>query len=159
VSDSLLVAAVALVAGLTLAAILYRARRLAAADRRAERLVRDLLTPAELAQLQKHGYLDVPSRAVPGRIYRIPARPGLVTVVEANRPAVRLCLQPARPFPAPEHVVAHKLLLEGAEDEYWRRANRWRALGCPAEPAAPRPDTGDVQSGGELVQSQYSRRT
>jgi hypothetical protein len=37
---------------------------------------------------------------------------------------MRLCLQPACSVAEREHVLVHKLLLEGAEREYWQRANR-----------------------------------
>ena len=82
-------------------------------------------------QLERDGYLAVPSGTTPGRIYRIPARPGLVAVVDAGRSGMGLCLQPVRAVPEREHVLFHKLLLEGAEHEYWERANclidrRWR---------------------------------
>ena len=94
------------------------------AERRAALLVRQLLTPAELNQLEACGYLEVPSRITAERVYRIPASPGLVTVVDSGSPAMRLCLQPSRSLPSQEHVLLHKLLLEGAEDEYWQRAYR-----------------------------------
>jgi hypothetical protein len=101
------------------------------AQRRADTLVRELLTPDELGTLQARGYLDVPSRITPGRVYRIPARPGLVTVIDAGGFATRLCLVPARGVPERELILVHKLLLEGAEDEYWQRANRLTGLWWP----------------------------
>jgi len=128
VSDYLAILLVLCVVIVVIAAgLAYRQRRLARAERRADRLVRELLTPGELAQLEERGYLDVPSQATPGRFYRVPARPGLVTVMESGRPIVRLCLHPTRKLPDAEHVIAHKLLLEGAEAEYWQMANRWLA--------------------------------
>jgi hypothetical protein len=87
-------------------------------------LIREFLTPDELGQLQRCGYLAVPSGTTPGRVYRIPARPGVVTVVDAGKPGIRLCLQPTCSVPEREHVLVHKLLLEGSELEYWQRANR-----------------------------------
>jgi hypothetical protein len=103
------------------------------AEERAEALARHLLTPAELQQLEARGYLDVPSGLIAGRVYRVPASPGLVTVLEGGEPVMRLCLQPTRKLPAREQILVHKLLLEGAEDDYWQRANRisrgwWRAV-------------------------------
>lgn len=35
-----------------------------------------------------------------------------------------LCLQPETPVAPEELLLVHKLLLEGAEEEYWQRANR-----------------------------------
>jgi hypothetical protein len=102
------------------------------ANQRANMLVRELLSPDELEQLRSNGYLTVPSRSTPGRVYRIPAQPGLVIVVDAGEPGIRLCLQPARSLPEPEHVLVHKLLLEGAEREYWQRANRLNVQRWPA---------------------------
>jgi hypothetical protein len=110
------------------------------ANRRAEKLVRELLTPDELGQLQRDGYLAVPSGSTPERVYHIPARPGVVTVIDAGKPVMRLCLQPAYSLPEHEHVIVHKLLLEGAEQEYWQRANRLIGQLWPA-PIAP----GDCQ--------------
>jgi hypothetical protein len=99
------------------------ARIWARANGRADMLVREFLTPDELGQLQLYGFLTVPSGSTPGRVYRIPAWPGFVTVVDAGKPVIRLCLQPACSVPEREHVLVHKLLLEGAEREYWQRAN------------------------------------
>jgi hypothetical protein len=93
------------------------------AEQRAAALVRQLLSDAELRQLDELGYLDVRSRSTPSRIYRVPATPGRVTVFESGVPIVRLCLQPTRGIPNHEHVLVHKLLLEGAEDDYCARAN------------------------------------
>ena len=135
-SGSLAILLVLCAVALVLAGLAHQQRLRARADRRADRLVRELLTPGELAQLEERGYLEVPSRATPGRCYRVPARPGLVTVMEAGRPVVRLCLHPARTLPEGEHVIAHKLLLEGAEAEYWRLANRWMARWWRSEEAS-----------------------
>jgi hypothetical protein len=111
------------------------------ADRRAGELVRKFLMPAELEQLRCRAYLDVPSRATAGRIYRIPAQPGIVTVIEYGKPIMRLCLLPTRALPAAEHVLVHKLLLEGAEADYWQRANcfAWGLGG--GSPGIPAPIT------------------
>jgi hypothetical protein len=106
------------------------------AQRRADALVRELLTPAEFGTLQARGYLDVPSGITPGRVYRIPARQGLVTVIDANKVVTRLCLVPTRTVPEHELILVHKLLLEGAEAEYWRRANRLTGLWWPGPDAA-----------------------
>jgi hypothetical protein len=105
--------------------VVMRERNRRQADRRAEQLVRDLLTPAELAHLKAVGHLDVPSGTWPGRVYRVPAEPGLVTVIDDEIPVVRLCLLPVRSVPEAEYVIIHKLLIEGAEAEYWKHANRF----------------------------------
>jgi hypothetical protein len=96
----------------------------------AEALVRRVLSESEYAELRREGFLRVPSRARPGRTYRIPAGGSPVAALEPDGRVVYLCLQPAEPIPREELVVVQKLLLEGAEEDYWRRANRvGRALG------------------------------
>jgi hypothetical protein len=99
------------------------------AERRAEALVREFLTADDLSMLHYEGYLTVPSGGTPGRVYRIPARPGAVIVVDDGAPVVQLCLVPVRAIPEPERILAHKLLLEGAEADYWQRANHLRLPG------------------------------
>ena len=98
--------------------------------RRAQHLVRHVLSDQEYAQLRHEGFLEVPSRARPGRTYRIPAGGSPVAALEPDGRVVYLCLQPTEPIPRVELVVVQKLMLEGAEEDYWRRANRvGRALG------------------------------
>jgi hypothetical protein len=103
--------------------IVWRRVADATADARADRLARELLTPAEYAQLVERGYLEVRSRTRPGRVYRIPADPGLVAVRDGDAPPVYLCLQPLERLPSRDIVLLHKLMIEGAEAEYWRKAN------------------------------------
>jgi hypothetical protein len=97
---------------------------------RAEALVRCVLSDSERAQLRRDGFLEVPSPSVEGRRYRIPRRGSPVAVLEPTGRVVYLCLQPETPVAEQELLVVHKLMLEGAEDEYWHRANRvGRAMG------------------------------
>jgi len=106
----------------------FRRRRTAA--RRAETLLRRCLSEAERAQLRRDGFLEMKSPNVPGRRYRIPRSGSPVAVLEPSGGVVYLCLQPETPVASEELVLVHKLLLEGAEDEYWQRANRvGRAMG------------------------------
>jgi hypothetical protein len=98
--------------------------------RRAEALVQRVLSEAEQAQLRRDGFLEVPSRSVSGRRYRIPHGGAPVAVLEPDGRVLYLCLQPATPVATQELVIVHKLLLEGAEADYWQRANRvGRAMG------------------------------
>ena len=100
------------------------------ASRRAEDLVRHVLSDREYAQLRRESFIEVRSRRVPGRRYRIPAGGSPVAALEPDGRLLYLCLQPALPVPRQELLVIQKLLLEGDEDEFWRRANRvGRALG------------------------------
>ncbi|HET8629883.1 MAG TPA: hypothetical protein VFL91_20880 [Thermomicrobiales bacterium] len=102
-----------------------------AARARAARTLAALLTAEERAQLRRRGYLAVPSRAVPGRVYRIPRGGDRVEVYEGGRHVATLCVEPAAPLPAPERVLLHKLLLEGDERAYLRAA---RAFPAPPAP-------------------------
>lgn len=99
-------------------------RQQRSARRRAEALVRQVLSADELMQLRRDGFLEVPSQAVSGRTYRIPRRGSPVAVLEPDGHVKYLCLQPIAPVAGPELVVVHKLMLEGAEDDYWHKANR-----------------------------------
>lgn len=93
------------------------------AQRRADALLRDLLTPAEYTQVVREHQLVVPSPMRPGRVYTIPVNGRPVVVREPDGSVVYLCLRPAERLPGAEGVLVHKLCLEAAEDEYWRRAN------------------------------------
>jgi hypothetical protein len=119
--------------GLTLAtcvALSWRRRRnLGLAQRqaqdRAEALLRDILTAEEYAQLREHGYLEVRSRSRPTRMYRIPRGPVQVTVHERGVAVELLCVTPVDWLPPSDVVLTHKLMIEGDEQEYLRRANRY----------------------------------
>ncbi|MGH2352444.1 MAG: hypothetical protein ACRDI2_03660 [Chloroflexota bacterium] len=100
----------------------YRVR--AEAERRAEHLLRDVLTEADFHQLLRRGYLEVHSHAFPSRVYLVPERQGPVTVCEYGRPIMRLCIQCVERVPDHDTVVMHKLMIEGNEHEYLRIANR-----------------------------------
>jgi hypothetical protein len=128
--------ALALVVAVAAIGVLHVVSKRAAAER-GRLVVRDVLTRVEVGMLLEHGYLDVPSRVTPERIYRIPAQPGMVTVIDAGRPTMRLCLVPARAVPEQEQVVIHKLMLEAAEADYWKGANRFPG-GLAPWPDAPR---------------------
>ena len=100
------------------------------ASRRAEALAQRVLSDQERDQLRRDGFLEVLSPSVRGRRYRIPRRGSPVAVLEPTGRVLYLCLQPDTPVAPEELLVVHKLLLEGAEDEYWKLANRvGRAMG------------------------------
>ncbi len=94
-----------------------------AAEEKAERLLQSHLTPEEWRLLQTQGYLRVPSPSTPGRIYLIPRDRSLVRVYEQGKPVLRLCVGPVENVPDADVILMHKLLIEGAEDEYLRTAN------------------------------------
>lgn len=98
----------------------------APAERAAEALLRQILSDHEYDALSRNGFLDVPSRDYPGRVYRIPRGPGQVLVVERGRVQERLCLQPAAMgLPEADVVIMHKLLLEADERRYLTTANHF----------------------------------
>lgn len=97
------------------------------ATQRAERLLQELLTPQELAQVNTWGWLDVPSRRHGNRFYRIPKRLGatvdyLSRKGKSGRPIFRLCLQPTEWVPDADYLLMHKLWIEGDEAGYLKTA-------------------------------------
>jgi hypothetical protein len=103
-----------------------RGREAEQAQERAEALLRELLTDAEYAQLDQCGYLDVRSPSQPARTYRVPRRPGRVAVREGDAEVESLCVAPVGWLPPGDVVLAHKLMIEGNEQEYLHRANHFR---------------------------------
>ena len=118
----------ALVVGLALRAATWTWRGLDAgrAQRRADAMLRELLTESEYAQLGRCGYLEVRSPSRPTRTYRVPRRPGRVAVHEGNIEIESLCVAPVGRLPPGDIVLAHKLMIEGNEHEYLRLANHFR---------------------------------
>ena len=101
------------------------------AHARAETLLKEMLTVAEYDQLGERGYLDVPSPSEPTRTYRVPRGGGRVAIVEGGAEIESLCVTPVDSLPPGDVVLVHKLMIEGDEQEYLRRANRYR-LRVPA---------------------------
>jgi len=96
------------------------------AERRAESLLRDMLSTREYAQLCFTGYLDVNSPARHDRVYRVPRGPGQIVVLESGRITERLCVQPAAGgLPEADVVLMHKLLIESDEETYLQTANHF----------------------------------
>ena len=96
-----------------------------ASDRTAETLLRSMLSRSEYHQLRARAFLDIPSKIRPGRVYRIPRRPGQVQVIEHGSMIERLCLQPVDDLPEADLVLMHKLLLESDEQGYLHTANHF----------------------------------
>ena len=94
------------------------------ANRRANELLRSVLTREQYRQLMRHGYLDIPSPRDPGCIYRVPRSQGLVGVIEHGRRKASLCLQPLEWVPDADIVVMHKLMIEADEETYLQTANK-----------------------------------
>jgi hypothetical protein len=93
------------------------------AERRAQQLIVQMLNREQLVQLTSLGFLELRSRLIAGRTYRIPRRRGQVQVYEEGRHAGSLCIQPTRWVPDGDLVVMHKLMIEASEAEYLRTAN------------------------------------
>ncbi|MFQ5813210.1 MAG: hypothetical protein ACE5I2_08500 [Anaerolineae bacterium] len=94
------------------------------ANRRAKQLLAKMLTTEQLRALRSKGYLAVPSPGYPGRVYHIPGQLGRITVYESGRPVSKLCVQPREHLPPADHVLLHKLMIEGDEERYLRTANQ-----------------------------------
>ena len=96
------------------------------AERRAETLLRDMLSQDEYRRLLTSGFLEIPSPTRPDRVYRIPRGPGQVLVEERGRVTERLCLQPeVAGLPEADVVLIHKLLIEADEERYLSTANHF----------------------------------
>ncbi len=98
---------------------------LAEAERRAEALLRSMLSREEFNCLCLRGYLEVPSPSIPNRVYRIPNARGQVEVFEDDQLVMKLCVVPTKSLPEGDLVLMHKLMIEGNEEEYLRVANRF----------------------------------
>lgn len=94
------------------------------AERRAEALLRSVLSADEYQHLSRRGYLEVRSQTFGSRVYLVPETQGPVTVYEGGRPIMRLCVQCVERVPDADTVVMHKLMIEGSERDYLRVANR-----------------------------------
>jgi hypothetical protein len=116
-----------------------RNRRLELAHRvaqdRAETLLRNVLTAEEYTRLGDLGYLEVRSPSQPTRVYCVPRGPGRVAIQEGGLLVESLCVGPVEWLPPSDVVLAHKLMIEGDEQEYLRRANRY-LLKVPMRPPA-----------------------
>ncbi len=95
-----------------------------AANRRANELLRSVLTRQQYRHLVRRGYLDIPSPRDPACFYRVPRSQGLVGVIEHGRRKVNLCLQPVEWVPDADMVVMHKLMIEADEETYLQTANK-----------------------------------
>src|SRR3954451_5332352 len=98
---------------------------------RANALLRQILGEEEYRHFVRHGYLDVPSPTIAGRIYRVPHGPAKIEVIEAGVLVGRLCAVPTSWVPAADVVITHKLLIEGDEARYLLVANHFPPGGGP----------------------------
>jgi len=107
-------------------------RRWSRAERRAAGLLREMLTPEQCRQLLWHGYLEIPSPGIAGRVYRVPrTRGGFVQVLDDGKAVMRLCLQPVERLPDADIIVLHKLMIEANEEDYLQKANKYLCVEPP----------------------------
>jgi hypothetical protein len=104
-----------------------------AAWRRSERLLEDSTTSDQYATYRARGFLEVPSRLYPRRSYRIDGwRP--VAVYEDGAFVGAVCIRPREHLPGPDVLLARKLMIEGAEEQFLRAGNwlqpAWRPAGA-----------------------------
>jgi hypothetical protein len=103
-----------------------------AAWRRAEDLLESSLTPTQYASYRSRGYLEVRSKAHPHRVYRVDGwRP--VSVYDSGQFVGAVCIRPREHIPGPDVVLARKLMIEGAEEQFLEAGNwlqpAWRPAG------------------------------
>jgi hypothetical protein len=100
----------------------------AAAKKRAELLLTSILTDAQRETWEKEKFFEI---VVAGKVYRLRERGNYaqrVQLVEAGKPLVEYCIHPSatHELPAPDVLLAQKLLLETNELEFLRIANATR---------------------------------
>ncbi|MFL5667373.1 MAG: hypothetical protein ACJ8BW_39405 [Ktedonobacteraceae bacterium] len=94
------------------------------AKRRADELLRVVLTCEQYRQWILQGCVDIPSPSDPQRTYRVQKYPHPTQVRERGRVQMWLCLLPLERVPDADLVVIHKLLIESDEQDYLQKANR-----------------------------------
>ena len=103
---------------------------------RAEAVLRDSLTPEQLATYDEHGHVEVPSRLVPGRVYRVDGWRPVAAFDAEGRFEGAVCLRPRESLPGPDVILAHKLYIEGAERRFLTDGN-WLSPAWRPTTAAP----------------------
>jgi len=93
-----------------------------AALKRAERLLRGMLTGKQKRSLDRFGFFDMPSPTKNYVAYRIP-RTGLIVMYERGVAKHRLCIYENEGLPAADWMIAAKMLVEADEKDLHRIAN------------------------------------
>ncbi len=107
---------------------LYKYLKWSEDDRRANELLRSVLTCEQYSQLMLNGHLDIPSPRDPACVYRVPRGYELVKVIEQGRLKESLCLQPLEWLPVDDRIVMHKLMIEADEETYLQAANKFAPM-------------------------------
>lgn len=111
--------------------------RVASADLRADKLLKQVLSGEERRQFKERGYLTVPSTLVTAFSYRIPADGGRPFVYEGERCLASLCVvTEGSLLPCGDRVLCFMLHLQANEAAFLRTArtavvhdaNRWSTL-------------------------------
>lgn len=95
------------------------------ADARAELLLARQLGPA-YAAVRRHGYLDVPSRLFPRRVYRV-RRAQRIQVLDNGRCTAELCMESGIKVPEADEFLMKTVWLRGNEEQVLRTANHFPA--------------------------------
>lgn len=98
-------------------------KKAAEANERAEKLLQEVLSPAQRAELQRKNYFHVRAN---GRRFRITRGwAGNVLEVDArSRLRYRFCAHPNQHVPAPDVMLAQKLVLESEPERFFSVANK-----------------------------------
>lgn len=91
---------------------------------RAEHLLRNVLGEEQFRRLRSLGYLDLPSRRVKGRVYRLDSL-GNLTYRDAGEAGFNttLCVQPKEAVPRDDQIAMRYLLVTADEDRLLEVAN------------------------------------
>ncbi len=101
-------------------------------EERAEKLLWRQLSSQQQSALRRRGYIEISSRQMRGRIYRIP-RHGPVAVYDGGRLTSYLCIRTWEPLTEAGRMLVHKVLLEAAERGFLQVAGvLWPGRGMPA---------------------------
>lgn len=96
----------------------------AEAEARAHALLKECLTTDEYRQLERKGYLDVPSPNNERRIYRIPMY-DRIEVHEDGRLVAELCVVVTDHVPLADEILIKKMFIENDEAYFLEVANRF----------------------------------
>lgn len=98
-------------------------KRRSRAERRADALLREVLTTEQYHQLLQQEAIDMPSLTYPQRVYRIPQMRGYILIRENGEDRMLLCLQPLEALPDADLVALHVLMITANEEAYLQQAN------------------------------------
>lgn len=82
--------------------------------KRAECLLRNMITSRQRKAWERWGFIDVPSPSKDHVAYRIP-KTGLIVMYEHGKPVKRLCIHGESGLPPADHIIAMKMLIEAEE--------------------------------------------